>query len=332
MKFKKALKRMAAPVLCVVLLCCTFALPVSAASSGWSGFSTNLMTLMGSETAALFYNDTYYLSVNPYEWYGTAGVSYHMPGTFPSGKWTLRIPINNIDIHLQAGDLFQFNALYEGTIFEGLGSNPSVRLAFIDEVDDNGTLFNEVKFSYEFTPRWNGTMGRYTHDVRVSWTATSDCEINSLYAFVDVTNRVEDGSGTGGRTRFYLKQISIGYGNSSSPEAPSYSAPEGGEKVDELDKVEGELQDNTADGQAEVEEILSQQSLADTLLSYAKGLQFTSQIMLSAIMRIPFLNALIWVAMSLGFVATLLGLMGAIVTASDRRASREARQSKGRGK
>lgn len=320
MKFKKALKRMAAPVLCVVLLCCTFALPVSAASSGWSGFSTNLMTLMGSETAALFYNDTYYLSVNPYEWYGTAGVSYHMPGTFPSGKWTLRIPINNIDLHLQAGDLFQFNALYEGTIFEGLGSNPSVRLAFIDEVDDNGTLFNEVKFSYEFTPRWNGTIGRYTHDVRVSWTATSDCEINSMYAFVDVTNRVEDGSGTGGRTRFYLKQISVGYGNSSSPEAPSYSAPDGG-TVEKLEDVENELNEGTSDGMEIGQETIS--NVGINFANFQKGLLLCSRVMTSFMDNVPLLAIVVQISLSLGLIATLVGLAGAIVSAAERRAGRE---------
>ena len=331
MRMKKLFFRFIPAMVAVAVLACAFAVPVSAASSSWYSFNTTMLNLVGSNTAALFYNGDWYDEVDPYEWYGSAGVSYHLYGDCPVGAWTLRIPVSNINISLEAGEIFRFTALYEGVVWWEIGSDPTVRLAFVEQTVENGTTYNHVLTSYSFKPVYKESMDKYVHQFTYEWQVTADCNLNEMYIFVDVTNRELTGVGTGGRIRTYLKNIEIGYGNQDAATAPKYVTPDDGD-LGNLEITEKELSDNTADGQEKVDEIMSATSLADTLLSYTAGLMFTSRVMLSAITRIPFLNALIWVAMSLGFVASLLGFAGAIISASERRASREARVKKGGGK
>lgn len=233
----------------------------------------------------------------------------------------------NVNIQLDAGEVFQFSALYEGTVYKDLGTQPTITIRFVERIDENGTINNVVLSTIEFTPKWNGTIERYTHTINHKWQATRDCNINMIVVDVTVKDRPSTGSGTGGRTRFYLKQIQMGWGNADAATAPNYSNPDKGD-LESLEDKEQELESNTAEGQEEVQEIISPDTLTSTLLSYAKGLQFTSRIMLSAITKIPFLNALIWVSMSLGFVATLFALSASIIAASDRRAGSTARAGK----
>lgn len=332
MKIKKILKRIAAPVLCVVLLCCMFVVPVSAASATWSEYHATLSGLFPDGFQAnnpelnmqleFVTNDKVY-SLTPEEVHGDYGIQYQLPVIPDKGDFFLRGRWRGLECDVSQGDTFNISTWLYGWSNEQYFSNGFKVWFYIYNFDADGNILEVLKTEELDFPL--NDAGNFSADVNTGVIVNRTGTIQRMeIIFKGYRTLAEQG-----RFRYWLRGgITFGYGNPSAPGAPSYTKPDGS-KVDELESVENELEGNTSAGRDEVNNIVSPQSLASNLLSYVKGLQMTSQIMLSAIVRLPFLNALIYIAMSLGFLATLLGLMGAIITASDRRTARaEARAAR----
>lgn len=332
MKIKKILKRIAAPLLCVVLSFCVFAFPVSAASSTWSDYHTTLSGLFPDGFQANnpeldmqieYVTDDNVYTLTPEEVHGDYGIQYRLPVIPDKGDFFLRGRWRGLECEVSQGDTFNMSTWLYGWSNKQFFSNGFKVWFYIYNFDDDGNILEVLKTDELDFPL--DVSGNFSADVNTGVTINKKGTIQRIeIIFKGYRTLAEQG-----RFRYWLRGgITFGYGNPNAPGAPAYPTPDDGD-LGRLESTEQELENNTAEGQQELGNIISSQSLTDTLLSYAAGLQMSSKIMLSAITRIPFLNALIWVAMSLGFVASLLGLAGAIVSAADRRAGRDARRSKG---
>lgn len=332
MKFKRFLKCCVAPLLCVVILCCAFVTPVSAADS-WHNNHYTYKQLAGDS----------YLQVTQMVAGGTSITEKSPLYVVDTGAaWEisniddtifLDFDLSGLGVSLSSGDQFNFSFndavfhFYEATLTEQIAGRITVTPQYYFSREGGvGARVAGASKTYELENR--GTVyGQAFVFVNDTVSVPADCSLSRIGIEIDV-DYVSFSVSVNGRFRaLFNNGLYVEYGNPNSPNAPSYSRPDEGD-LGALEDKEQELESNTAEGRQEVQEIISPESLTSTLLSYAKGLQFTSRIMLSAITKIPFLNALVWVSMSLGFVATLFALSASIIAASDRRAGATARAGK----
>lgn len=119
--------------------------------------------------------------------------------------------------------------------------------------------------------------------------------------------------------------VTFGYGSPSSPDYPSYVAPDDG-NMGALEDTEDQLLQGSEQGLNNATETFT--NFGSTIMQFEQGMVLISQMMTRLTGNIPLVGAIVTISMSLGIFASLLGLAGAIVSAADRKASAEARRSK----
>ena len=156
--------------------------------------------------------------------------------------------------------------------------------------------------------------------------------------FVDVDHTLASG-GSIAKLRFNLyisrfdsttfnivnADFSLSCGSSGSPEAPAYSAPDGG-SVSDLGSAEDSLTNSAQDGIDKAGEAFA--GVDNNLSGYLNGLLMCSRIMGAAMIKLPWLGSVIEISLALGLFASLLGLAAALIGASDRRAAAQARSDR----
>ena len=211
-------------------------------------------------------------------------------------SWVLNIPFV-----LNPGDVFRLSTVLEGW------SNRSVSALSIALCNDTSYYLVDT-----LTPSGGGGDAWYTFNINIDYSVAHNWQI-SYIQFDFLFDSTVSGSFT-----LSDKSFAMGYGDTNSPDYPSFAPPSGG-AVSDLGAAESSLTDSAQDGIDKAGEAFA--GVDNNLAGYINGLLLCSKIMGSAIVRMPWLGTVIEISLALGLFASLLGLGAAIIGASNRRAA-----------
>lgn len=116
--------------------------------------------------------------------------------------------------------------------------------------------------------------------------------------------------------------LTFQFGAGVSPDYPIYPSAPGGDDVGNLDSAEQELIQGSQQGLNNAADNFA--SFGDRIRSFSTCFIRIANYLNRIVGNTPYLDLVLWISLSLGIYASLLGLAGAIVSASDRKAGREA--------
>lgn len=317
---------------CVFLLASFFAIPVSAADDVYKvTFEYPDPTIIDQlqYIAGITSTETY-LTNGPYwNFYNPVSAS----ATADYGQFRFTVP-DGFDTDVYVG-------AYVGRSKFDLSTYSTSDTVWIDPCKVDFRIFGgSTLYAFRFSLR------QFTDDVTITnVVGHSDWTIVNLYSSNDLQsvsvpqtaiNMIQGGDfyGLGLFIDMYFYQptptfyfgigynsVTVNYSQILTPNTPIYPPPDSGD-LGNLESAEGQLMDsNTAGLDAANNAFLS---FADNLVSF--GLVFTriSMMLNRFVNGVPLVSVLVWISLSLGLFASLLGLAGAIVGAADRKAGREA--------
>lgn len=116
----------------------------------------------------------------------------------------------------------------------------------------------------------------------------------------------------------FSDDFSVHYSDGPDPNLPTYDPPDQG-SIGDVDDLESDILDGSQVGLDSVAGQLDSSSLTEAVTDFQWAFVHISRFMTRLSGNIPYLDAVIYISISLGLLATLVALSGAIVTASDRR-------------
>ena len=332
---KKKMKRFLPVLACFVLLSGLFSVSVSAedidneisitqkygryysfgtSKQSYSSWNTSSYTTTSgapidgvSKTDTFGINSTSYIYQHPYMDY-TIKVTDKDNGVLVRKNGSASLEISNFLFHAREYDTVgfwypNFQNLYDISVSYYNGHE---WLMFSD-------------FDVEFT---DGT-GDYKYNIYYDFIATENIygiEICFTYNAVSLFGLPSNKQGFVLNTG-YMEKVSIDVNDETGfLQAPNYVKPDGG-KLEEMEDIEDELGTNAEEGFDAINGNVD--NFVSNITGFVAGLQFMSTVMHLLIVRVPFAGSLVYISLGLGMFGLICGLAGAIISANDRKVTRE---------
>lgn len=299
-------------LLTVSLTVSFFAIPVSA--EGWRRITTSQMSVSLGVTDRDGEIIQGYVNESSYD--------FPIPEAY-NGSTIVAARFIETTFSISAGDVVIVDPLYTGGWLGGISNKIVGYVWSVFDYTDGEWTTRLLGCSEYYEVRYIGGKG-YTIDLPAT---EIPIEFSSDRAALALEIYMERESAANFSMNF--STVSFGYGTPGSPDAPTYIPPNDG-NMGSLENIESGL---IADSQGGFDS--ANQTFTDfgtNILQFKEGMVLISNIMTDFVGEVPLVSAVITISLSLGLFASLLGLAGSIVSAADRKASREARAESRRSK
>lgn len=213
-----------------------------------------------------------------------------------SGRFSLRVPDGTYVLFNQ----YRFSLR---PVYEDYSVGPVIASTDVQEFTLSGIGQSSTTVSY---PRLSFTINDSVNAVGL--VLCLDVNGSSMDSFNQIIGIFED-------------VFTLHYANGSDPNLPTYNPPDEGD-LGNLESTEDELLQGSQVGLSLGANAFN--TLGERLYDFNAFFVRCTNMLTKLSVGIPHLSALVWISMSLGLFASLLGLVGSIVSAADRKAGREA--------
>lgn len=319
---KKFIKRRLPVLMMVLVMVISFSLPAFAASEGWTSavfnsYSTTLTSLVGGNKL------TGNKSPNG------NGMEWILPASYPWHGDVVDFYVRaNMSVSLKTGDTFEIEEKLISGWFGG-SENYIISIRYIlgyeySYVNNSGTTMYAVKFLR------NGSWQRYEFQGGASYVLTLPSEKFDITqdadnCFIGIEFKCERYSGV--ENTFSLNNFNFhyGYGNPNSAEYAGFNKVNPNSAVN-LENAENQLKNDTISGVNKAYNSFS--AFVYNLQPYLKSITVVTSVMNKAMTSMPFVGHLLNISLGIGLFAFVVGLAGSIISAADRKASREKWRSR----
>lgn len=312
---KKKMKRFLPVFACFVLLSGLFAMPVSAASGGWSKLEFSGSTALPADDRPMVITYQNGAPQGSDEFFprtittaGQSGSRYsignHSWLATSAGQMNcFRIPVNYGAFEVQAGDVIriEFTDLY----FYLYDSRCEFFVPFLGLTNGNRTFFIEQVDPYNH-PSKTGTTYSFKSLI-FEYTAEESATLTISYFLYSFTTPSTSAGTFSADFDFVPRGVVVSSsGNPTSPDYPKYDKPTDGGAVGDLEDLEGQVGEQSQQGMDSANDTFK--GFGAALSEFTLGLQFVSVLMRTFIFKMPWLNALFTISLVSACLALLLAL------------------------
>ena len=256
------MKRFLTISICIIVILSLSVFTVSA--SGFSSFNFKLSDFTASRNATMdFGSNSYTLSVYNYD--GTS-VAYNTPTVSIGGYAIITCIWDRFNLSMSAGDVLRWNGFLSMRIGGNSNSIQAIRFEFVPDDNLDNTLVWE-KFGLNLS-------GGAVHNLPLNFSTSIKQDVHFTRARMQVRINFP---GSGGGQFFYQinsNNNTMSYGNSLSPEYPSYSQPGGSGELGSAESNDDALMSGASGGLSDAGNLFS--GFGSLLGGLRQGMLFVS--------------------------------------------------------